>query len=148
MEKQNYMVTIEVKGNAEKAFKSINNVTEWWNENLEGDSYKLNDVFKIHFGGNNFVTHKIVEFTPDKKVVWLVTDCFLDWLKDKTEWTKTKMSFELTSKDDLTQINFTHIGLVPEVECYNMCVKGWEQYIKGSLLKLINEGEGQAAKKK
>ncbi len=148
MEKQNYNISIEVKGNVEKAFKSINNVTEWWNENLEGGSHKLNDVFKINFGGNNFVTHKIVEFIPDKKVVWLVTDCFLDWLNDKTEWTNTKMSFELTTKDNSTQINFTHIGLVPEVECYDMCVKGWDQYIKGSLFKLINDGEGQPAKKK
>lgn len=148
MERQNYTAAIEVKAPAEKAFKSINNVSGWWSENLEGSSHKLNDVFTIHFSGNNFVTHKIIEFVPNKKVVWLVTDCYLEWLTDKTEWTNTKMSFEISTKDNSTQINFTHIGLVPEVECYDMCVKGWDQYVKGSLLKLITEGEGQPQEKK
>jgi len=148
MEKQNYTATIEVKAPAEKAFTSVNNVSEWWAENLEGSSHKLNDVFTIHFSGNNFVTHKIVEFVPDKKVVWQVTDCYLEWLTDKKEWQNTKMSFEISTKDNSTQINFTHIGLVPEVECYNMCVKGWDQYVKGSLLKLITEGIGQPQTKK
>ncbi len=58
------------------------------------------------------------------------------------------MSFEITTKGNSTQIDFTHIGLVPEVECYNDCVKGWNQYVKDSLLKLITEGKGQPAKKK
>ena len=81
-------------------------------------------------------------------MVWQVTDSYLDWLTDKMEWQNTKMSFEISTKDNSTQINFTHIGLVPEVECYNDCVKGWDQYIKGSLLKLITEGKGQPQQKK
>ena len=148
MEKQNYTAIIEVKATAEKAFKSINNVSEWWSENLEGWSHKLNDVFTIHFSENNFVTHKIVDFVAGKKVVWQVTDCYLEWLADKKEWQNTKMSFEISTKDNSTQINFTHIGLVPEVECYDMCVKGWDQYVKGSLFKLITEGNGEPQKKK
>jgi hypothetical protein len=35
-----------------------------------------------------------------------------------------------------------HIGLVPEIECYTSCVKGWDQYVKGSLFKLLTEGKG------
>jgi mRNA degradation ribonuclease J1/J2 len=86
----------------------------------------LNALFKIHFSADNFVTHKIVEFVPNKKVVWLVTDCYLEWLADKKEWNNTKMSFEILANGDQTQISFTQIGLVPEVECYDMCVKGWD----------------------
>ncbi len=77
----------------------------------------------------------------------MVTDCFLPWFADKTEWTNTKMSFDISTHEDTTQVTFTHIGLVPEVECYDMCIKGWDQYIKGSLFKLITEGEGQPQKK-
>ena len=148
MENKNYNATLTVSNNANEAFKSINNVSEWWTENLEGSTHKLNDVFKLLWGGQSFVTLKIVEFVPDKKVVWQVTDSYLEWLKDKMEWQNTKMSFEISTKDNSTTIHFTHIGLVPEVECYNDCVKGWDQYLKGSLLKLITEGEGQPQKKK
>lgn len=148
MEKQNYMATIEVSQSANEAFKSINKVTEWWMENLEGNSEKLNDIFTVDFGDKNFVTHKLIEVIPNKKVVWLVTDCYLSWFNDKTEWTNTKMSFEISTTENGSQIKFTHIGLVPGIECYDMCVKGWDQYIKDSLLKLITEGEGQPQKKK
>jgi hypothetical protein len=36
----------------------------------------------------------------------------------------------------------THIGIVPSVECYDSCEKGWDLYIKESLFKYINEGRG------
>ena len=147
MENQNYNATIAVSNPANEAFNVINNVSKWWTENLEGNSENLNDIFTVHFGGDAFVTHKLIEVVPNKKVVWLVTDCYLSWLKDKTEWTNTKMSFEVSTNNNKTQISFTHIGLVPEVECYDMCVKGWDQYVKGSLLKLITEGEGQPQRK-
>ncbi len=88
------------------------------------------------------MTHKIIEVVPDKKVVWQVTDCYLHWLKDKKEWKGTRMSFEVSTKNNSTQINFTHIGLVPEIECYDGCAKGWNQYVKESLFKLITEGKG------
>ena len=146
MKKQDYTATILVKATATEAFKSINHVAAWWTENVEGSSEKLNDVLTIHFG-ETFVTIKIVESIPDKKVVWNVTDCYLPWLVDKQEWTNTRIVFELSAEGDSTSIRFTHIGLEPQVECYDGCVKGWDQYFKGSLAKLINEGKGLPQRK-
>lgn len=143
MENQNYNATIAVSQTANEVFKSINSVSKWWTENIEGNSEKLNDVFTVNFGDSNFVTHKLIDIVSNQKIVWLVTDCHLSWFKDKTEWTNTKMSFEISPGDHNTQISFTHIGLVPELECYDNCIKGWDQYIKGSLLRLITEGKGQ-----
>ena len=148
MEKKDYNATIVVSQPANEVFKSINSVSKWWTENIEGDTENLNGVFTIHFSEESFVTHQLIEVVPDKIVVWLVTDCFLPWFNDKTEWTNTKMSFEISTADNQTQLSFTHIGLVPEVECYDMCIKGWDQYVKDSLLKLITEGEGLPQKKK
>lgn len=147
MENQSYHAVLTVSQPANEAFNCINRVTKWWMENLEGNSEKLNDVFTVDFGAGNFVTHRLIEVIPDKKVAWLVTDCYLSWFKDKTEWTDTKMIFEISSGGDTTQISFTHLGLVPTIECYDMCVKGWDQYVKGSLFKLITDGEGQPQKK-
>lgn len=146
MKKQDYTASILVKATANEAFKSINHVAAWWTENLEGSSEKLNDVFTIHFG-DTFVTMKIVESVPDKKVVWTVTDCYIPWLADKKEWKNTQIVFEISAEGDSTRIQFTHVGLEPQVECYDNCVKGWDQYIKGSLAKLIDEGQGLPQKK-
>jgi hypothetical protein len=116
-------------------------------EDVEGPSEKLDDIFKVNFGGDAFVTQQLIEVVPNNKVVWLVTDCYLPWFKDKTEWTNTKISFDISTENNSTTMHFTHIGLVPGVECYDSCVKGWDQYVKGSLLKLITEGEGQPQRK-
>jgi hypothetical protein len=147
MKKQDYTATILVMATAGKAFESINHVAAWWTENLEGSSEKLNDVFTLRWGGESFVTMKIVESVPDKKVVWDVTDCYLHWLTDKKEWKGTRIVFEISAEGDSTRIQFTHIGLEPQVECYDMCVKGWDQYFKDSLAKLINEGKGLPQRK-
>jgi Activator of Hsp90 ATPase homolog 1-like protein len=146
MEKQDYTAIILVKDTANKAFKSINHVTAWWTENIEGSSEKLNDIFTIHFG-EAFVTMKIVQSVPDKMVVWNVTDCYLHWLADKQEWKNTQIVFEISAEGDSTRIQFTHVGLTPQVECYDGCVKGWDQYFTDSLAKLINEGQGLPQKK-
>ena len=45
MKKQDYHRDITVDATAHEAFESINSVTKWWTENLEGSSQKLNDEF-------------------------------------------------------------------------------------------------------
>ncbi len=147
MKNQDYNAVITVNKSLKDVFKNISNVSKWWTENLEGSSEKLNDIFTVHFG-ETFVNFKIIEVIPDKKIVWHVTDCDLLWLKDKKEWNDTKMSFELSTENNSTKMSFTHIGLVPKIECYNDCVKGWDQFIKGSLFKLITEGKGLPERKK
>ena len=142
MKEQDYHTSIAVDATAHEAFKSINSVSKWWTENLEGSSQKLNDEFTVRFGDIHFSKQKLVEVIPDKKVVWLVTDSKLNFLNNKHEWTNTKILFEIAEQDGKTQINFTHIGLVPEVECYNSCSNAWGQYINGSLFKLLTEGKG------
>ena len=147
MKKQDYSATIVVNAAAHEAFKSINSVTKWWTENLEGSSQKLNDEFVVRFGDVHFSRQKLVEFIPDKKVVWLVTDSKLNFVKDKSEWTGTKISFEISEKDNKTQIRFIHLGLVSEYECFDACSNAWSEYIGQSLLKLINTGKGEPTPK-
>jgi hypothetical protein len=38
----------------------------------------------------------------------------------------------------------THAGLVPGVECYGNCEKGWDFYVGESLLRLLTENTGLA----
>jgi hypothetical protein len=79
--------------------------------------------------------------------VWLVTDSNLNFIKNKAEWTGTKISFEISEKDNKTQVRFTHEGLVPEEECFDACSNAWSEYIHESLQYLITEGEGKPALK-
>ncbi len=50
--------------------------------------------------------------------------------------------FKISKNKNSTQIDFTHVGLVPGVECYNDCEVGWNGHVTISLVKFINEGKG------
>ena len=58
------------------------------------------------------------------------------------------INWEISVADNATKINFTHIGLVPGIECYNSCEKAWDQYIKDSLFTLITNSKEVINKKK
>ena len=142
MKNKEYTIQLTVDASAHDVFKSISNVAAWWTDDLKGNSQKLNDVFTVQFADMHVSTQKLIELIPDKKIVWLVTDSNLSFIQDKNEWTNTNIVFDITRKDNKTYIQFTHVGLVPDIECYKDCTKGWDYYIKGSLFKLLTEGKG------
>ena len=67
----------------------------------------------------------------------------LNFTKDKSEWTDTDVVFEIARNGDKTEVHFTHVGLVPDYECYDVCSDAWGTYIKRSLRDLITKGKGQ-----
>ena len=142
MEKQkDFSYSLTVKASAKEAMKKISEVNLWWAKNFKGGASRLNDEFSVSFG-DTFVDFKISEFIPDKKIIWLVTDCNLPWINDKKEWNNTEVIYTLTEKDGKTQIDFVHKGLTPDSECYESCKPGWTGHLKNSLQKLIDEGQG------
>jgi hypothetical protein len=148
MAKQHYQISFTVDATPQGAFKNINDVTRWWTENIEGGSQKLNDEFTVRFGDVHYSKQKLVEVITDEKVTWLVTDSKLNFLKDRNEWTGTKISFQISRQDKKTKIIFTHVGLVPDIECYDACSNAWSGYVSGSLLKLITTGRGSPERRK
>jgi len=147
MANQDFTATILVDQTPAEAFDAINNVYGWWTENVEGSSQKLNDEFEVRFGDVHYSRQKLTEIIPDKKIVWLVTDSQLSFVKDKSEWTNTRVVFEIDKKDNQTQVRFTHQGLVPKTECFGACSNAWSDYITNSLRELITTGKGQPSRK-
>jgi uncharacterized protein YndB with AHSA1/START domain len=140
---ESFTTTIVVAASPHEVFRRITtDVAKWWGGNdFEGAAAKLGDEFVINHPGAHYSRQKIVEIVPDKKVVWLVTESRLDWLKDQGEWTKTKMIFEIATQGDSTVLHFIHEGLVPEKESYARCSEGWEMVIKDWLCTFITDNK-------
>ena len=138
-----FTTTIVVDETPEKVFNAITNPRGWWSEEIEGNTNNLNDEFNYHYEDIHRCKIKIIEFIPNEKVVWLVLDNYFKFTKDKSEWTGTKIIFEISEKDNKTQLRFTHQGLVPAYECYDICRDAWSTYVHNSLRSLIITGKGQ-----
>jgi activator of Hsp90 ATPase-like protein len=147
MNDQNFTTFISVDKTPKEAFDAILNVRGWWSENIEGCTDKLGAEFTYRHKDVHRCRMKLVELVPDEKVVWLVLDNHFDFTKDKSEWKGTKVVFEISKKGDETEIRFTHLGLVPEYECFNVCSNAWGSYINGSLRSLITRGRGHPNEK-
>ena len=138
MKKTNYSVAIEVEKSPDDVFNHVINLSQWWPEEFEGEDIKLNDEFVFRSGDSHYSKNKVIEFVPNKKVIWLVTESIRR--RDNYEWTGTKMIFELVPKDGSTMLKFTYDGVVLENE-YDRLVQICDMTIKEKLYNFIVNGK-------
>jgi hypothetical protein len=147
MTDQNLTFTFAVDQTPEEAFAAINDVRGWWSGQIEGTTDKLGAEWTYRYKDIHYSKQRITELVPGKKVVWLVLDGYLNFVEDKTEWTGTEITFEISRKGAQTEVRFTHRGLVPDMECFSGCSNAWGSYVNGSLKSLITTGKGRPNQK-
>jgi hypothetical protein len=130
-----------------EVFDAINNVRGWWSEEIEGITDKSGEEWKYRYKDVHNCKIKVTGLIPGKKVEWFVLDNHFSFTSDKTEWKGTKVIFEISKKGEQTEIRFTHVGLVPQYECFEVCSDAWGSYINGSLRNLITTGAGHPNKR-
>ena len=142
MNDQNFTASFTVDQSPVEVFAAINNVRGWWSGVIEGETDKIGDEFTYRYKDLHYTKFRITEMVPGKKVVWHVLENYMSFITDQTEWVNTEMIFEISEKDGKTELEFTHEGLVPTYECYDVCANAWPTYINGSLKDLITTGKG------
>jgi len=139
MNTQDFTASILVDKTPQEAFDAINNVRAWWTGEIEGNTTKAGDEFTYRYKDFHYSKHKLVEVVPGKRVAWLITESALNFTDARTEWTGTRIIFDVSRKGDQTEVRFTHQGLVPSLQCYEGCSGAWTGYITSSLKKFIDQ---------
>jgi hypothetical protein len=140
----NYTFCFLTDKSSKEIFDLILDVDKWWSgifgETIAGNSRKIGDEFTFSAGeGMHFSKQKLVELVPYKKIVWEVTESNLSFLGNPKEWENTKLTFDILEDEGKTQIQFMHMGLEPQNECYGGCSTAWTQYFKNLEQKLNNK---------
>jgi hypothetical protein len=143
MSTNSFTTSFTVDQTPQEVFDAINNVRGWWSGEIDGRTDELGAAFKYRYKDFHRSTQKITELVPGKRVVWHISDSYLGFIKDQSEWNGTEVVFEISKKGDKTELRFTHVGLVPAIECYGDCSGAWGFYIKDSLRSLITSGKGE-----
>ena len=142
MKTSDYTTSFAVEQSPEDVFNAINNVRAWWSGDIDGSTDRLGAEFRYRYQDVHDTTQRITEWVPGKKVVWHIVDSHIDFVQDKAEWNGTDVVFEIAKKGAKTELRFTHVGLVPAIECYGKCAGAWGFYINESLRNLITAGKG------
>jgi uncharacterized protein YndB with AHSA1/START domain len=144
MTSPNFHSTLTLSQSPEEVFAAIINPKKWWTGDIDGSAAQVGDEFSYRYGDVHYSKQKITELVPGHKVVWHVVDSRLSGSEDPTEWTGTDIVFEIGQPDGQTELRFSHLGLVPGLECFDSCSSAWGFYVNGSLRRLITTGEGPA----
>lgn len=141
MKRRGYTTSFTVDQSPQDVFEAINDVSAWWSGKIEGRTDQLGAEFTYSYESYHRSTHKITEFAPARKVVWHTINASINFVTDKSEWNGTDVVFEIVRKGSQTELRFTHVGLVPKLECYGDCSGAWGSLISENLRDLITRGK-------
>ena len=141
-----YTMSFMVKQTPDQVFAAITDPRAWWSEDIDGETARAGAIFYYHFQDIHRGTFKVTESVRGEKLAWHVLQNYFSFVKDTTEWTGTEIVFELAPVADGTEVRFTHIGLKPAEECYEVCHDSWRFYVGASLRNLIATGRGEPNK--
>ena len=139
---QDFTTTFAVEAAPSAVFAAINDVRSWWGEGVEGRTDALDEEFTFRVEGVHDSRLRIVELVPDEKIAWRVISNWLGYVEDQHEWVGTTIRFELRADGAQTEVRFTHVGLVADAECYDVCSNAWSSLMHASLPDRIRTGAG------
>ncbi len=143
MSDQSYTTSFSVDRTPDEVFDAITNARGWWSEEIEGDADRVGEEFTFRVKDIHYSKIRVTELVPGQTLVWRVLDNYMNFIDDQSEWKDTEIRFELSAQDGTTEVRFTHAGLVPQYECFDVCSNAWGFYIGDSLRSLITTGEGK-----
>jgi uncharacterized protein YndB with AHSA1/START domain len=147
MNEQSYRTTLQVPASPDRAYAAINDVRGWWSQDVDGRTDTVGAEFAYRGNQDGRNVHRarirVTELVPGERVGWQVLENWMDFVEDQAEWTDTRITFDLSPTSEGTEIRFTHHGLVPTYECYDVCLDAWTFFLRTSLPSLITSGHGE-----
>jgi uncharacterized protein YndB with AHSA1/START domain len=138
-----FSTSFTVDRTPDQVLDAVTDVRGWWMTKIGGENYSVGDEFSFRVPGVHSCTMRVTELVPGERVVWQVVDNHMSFIEDQSEWLGTEIRFEVSATDGGTELRFTHDGLVPTYECFDICRNAWSFYVGQSLRSLAATGTGE-----
>ncbi|WP_444918737.1 SRPBCC family protein [Microbulbifer sp. JMSA003] len=129
----------------ERAYLAVTEqMPKWWTP-TSAPFLAVDDIAKTGFTGKSYCIFRVKKLIPMQLIELECIQSFMisEYVDDPKEWEGTTLRFEFSSANNGTEIIFTHIGLSPDIKCWDMCKSGWDHYLLGSLKSYLEIGEGR-----
>lgn len=141
-DQESFTSSLSFDQSPQEVFAAVTNVRDWWSANIEGVADQADGEFTYRHKDLHRCTIRVTEIASPTRVVWNVVENYFDFTDDATEWMGTEIRFDIVRNGSKTELRFTHLGLVPAYECFEICSHSWDFYLHTSLRGLIRTGKG------
>lgn len=140
-----YTREIIVSSTPEAAYLALTTgFNKWWTTGCNPIS-ETGDKITFRFGPSYWVM-RVNNLIPDN---YLELECLEahhvhEGLPSSilNEWEGTRLKWEILEQGEKIKIVLVHEGLVPSLECYEVCEQGWDYFFVNSLKQYLDTGEG------
>ena len=119
------------------ALTTLDGLAGWWTPIVSGNPATGGEITFGFAGLDEEIVMCVDEASRPSTVIWR---CLTN--TGHPEWEGTTVVFELeTDNGSAGLLRFRHAGLIPRLNCYEVCESGWEHFLS-SLLDYAEHGEG------
>jgi hypothetical protein len=136
-----FCTTIVVESTPEEVFAAISRPQVWWNQLIEGSADAIGGEFGFHMPGVHTTRMRVTEMDAGRRVAWQVLENQFSFVEDQEEWLGTDVVFDIERRAQGVAVVLTHVGLVPGLECYEICSGAWSHHLDAGLRALLVTGD-------
>ena len=143
MSDESYSTEILISVKPESVYKAITrDIDKWWTESAN-QAVRSGDRLVVQFEKTTSWVMIVSQAFPNRSIVWKVDEANhdLEDLRKKDEWKGTSIKWNIKTNEAGSTVTLTHQGLIPTLECYEICQAGWG-YFLGSLKDYLETGQG------
>jgi len=115
--------------------------TGWWSTRGAGTT-AAGDRLRLDWSRTEFVEFQVDVADRPRAMRWRCIAQHDRNLPEPDEWVGTVVTFRITPADGGSLLRVEHQGLVPALECYGACERGWDFFLRRSVRHLIATGSG------
>ena len=137
-----YSTSYTVEQSTEEVFAAILDVGAWWTGQVDGRADELGAGLHLPGTPQHYSLQRVVD--SSRAAVWSGGSPTATCPSSRSRVSGPAPRSCSTSfrRAGGTELRFTHVGLVPDVECFGACSTAWPHYVNGSLRSLITTGKG------
>ena len=130
---------VGIKASPEEIYKALTEterLAQWWTTDTRGSGAKVGDTLEFWFYGS-CQKFNVKELKPGKRVTWKSPKG-----QGNNEWEETQVSFDLSTDQKQTFLQFRHSGWRESTDFQGHCSMRWAVFLL-SLKDVLERGKGR-----